>query len=157
MNGHDVTLSWPELRLAGHIGIDRFVRARARKWRALYGQGQDEWWAHVLGAWGEIVVAKAANIYWPGDLGCPDNGRPDVGGYHVRARTRSDYDLIIRDDDDDDGRFVLVVPGALPRFRIIGECLGREGKLPEYRRDYGGRPPAYFVPQDALRPLDGLP
>lgn len=153
---NDVRLSWSELRRAGHVGIDRYVRVlAARHSTDAYVPDHPEWEAHVLGAWGECVVAKVTDCYWIGDLGRPDGGAGDVGSMHVRTAARSDRKLILHDDDVDDEPFILVVPLRLPQFRIVGWCYGREGKLPVYWETFTGRP-AYFVPQDVLRPLSEL-
>ena len=148
-----VDLSWPELRLAGHVGIDRFVRARARQLAPAGGVERDDWHADVVGAWGEFVVAKTTGTYWA-DVGGPDRHAPDVGRYHVRTTQRADDRLILRAADPDDEPYVLVVPVRLPRFRIVGWCYGYEGKLDEYLEAPCGRPSAWFVPQHVLRPFE---
>jgi hypothetical protein len=129
--------------------MDRYVRALADKRALEHGQRRDDFQLHVIGAWGEAVIAKATGIYWAGDLGAPDRGAPDVGRFHVRATLRPDGRLILHPDDHDDAPYVLVVPQRLPRFCIVGWCYGRDGKQAAYWENSNGRP-AFFVPWSAL-------
>lgn len=147
----DVSLSWPEIRSAAYGGIDRMIRARAKGFAPAYGVPRDEIAADIIGAIGEVVVAKTIGCYWTGDLGRTDGGAPDIGPFHVRTRPRSDGELILWPNDRDDGPFLLVVFDRLPYFRIVGWCYGREGKVPEFEATTGR--PGYFVPQRVLRPL----
>jgi hypothetical protein len=132
------------------------VRALAQGRSPQHGIGVDDITAHIVGAWGELALAKQTGRYWAGDLGRPDRGAPDVGPFHVRTGTARDCRLILRDPDHDDGVFVLVVPAGLPRFRVVGCCYGWEGKDPAYLFGPNGRPGAYFVPVEVLRPLPDL-
>ena len=151
MTGEDVTLTLPELRRGAYIGIDRYMRVLGRGLALEHGEHHDAWHNHVLGAWGEAVIAKTVGCYWPTDIG-PDGGVADVADYHVRTGARPTDRLILHDEDDDDGLFVLVVVVRLPRFRIVGCCRGRDGKQAGYWRTDTGRP-AYFVPQPGLHPF----
>lgn len=151
----DVRLTWAELRAAAYLGIDRYVRNSANGRHNSYGLDTEAWREHVLGAWGECVVAKVTDTYWLGGDARPDGGAADVGRLHVRTRGRADYDLLLWDDDADAEPFVLVVPMRLPCFRVIGWCLAGDGKRSEYRRT-DLRHPAYFVPQSVLRPISEL-
>ena len=151
----DVHLSWPELRRAAHVGIDRYVRALAQRRTLQHGESPDDWQNHVVGAWGECVIAKTTGHYWPVDNDRPDRGAADVGPLHVRTAQIATGRLILHDEDDGDAPFILVVLVRLPRFRIVGWCYGRDGKVPGYWETFTGRP-AYFVPQSALRPIGEL-
>lgn len=107
---------------------------------------------HVLGAVGEFVVAQALNLFWagPGTLRAPD-----VGRLQVRTRSRSHYELIVHDGDDDDAAFVLVTGQGLS-YQVHGWMYGLEAKARRYWRDPAGGRPAFFVPQADLRPMDLL-
>lgn len=106
---------------------------------------------HMLGAAGEIAVARLLGRYWGGDV-CTFK-RADIGtSVQVRTRSRDDYDLIVRHDDADGDVFILVT-GSLSRLTVRGWVYGHEAKRPEYLAPHGGRPEAYFVPQSALRPV----
>mgnify|MGYP006300474069 CR=1 FL=1 len=79
----------------------------------------------------------------------------DVGEIQVRTRSRHDYELLIRPQDRDEDTFVLLT-GVAPSFRAHGWIQGQDAKKKEWLQTYGGRPPAYFVPQKDLRPLLAL-
>ena len=116
-------------------------------------QDPDAWQDHVLGAWGEIVVALYTDHPWSGLLPEPDRGAPDVGPWHVRAVHRPTHRLIVRDTDNEAGAFVLVAPLVLPTFTVLGWCWGHEAKtMGEWRRLAYDRPPCWAVPPSALRP-----
>jgi hypothetical protein len=96
-------------------------------------------------------VARVLSRYWGGDVN--SFKRADIGQrVQIRMRSRHDWDLLVRPDDSDDMAYVLVT-GTPTRMLVHGWCWGREAKQPEYLKPHGGRPPAYFVPQAALRPM----
>lgn len=149
-----ITLTTSELRLAGYAGMDRFVRAVAAGRRDNYGAPPNMFDSHVIGAWGEIAVARATDHYWAADRGKPDRGAADVGPYHVRTGAHPGCHLLLHHPDQDDEPFVFVVLHKLPVLEIVGWCNGEEGKRPEYWKT-GREPfdPCYFVPSSILRPL----
>lgn len=148
-------LSLSDLRQGAYVGIDRYARAVCNGWQPTAGQNGDDGWAHVVGAWGELAVAIATGYLGPRDLERGDRGAPDVGPYHVRTTKLAPPKLIIRPDDCDDEPFVLVVPRKLPAFEVVGWILGIEAKQAKYLAAPNGRPAAWFVPPEALRPIDG--
>ena len=153
-----VTLSIPELRHAAYLGIDRYIRAIANDRSPLWGQGHNDPAAHILGAWGECVVARAIDCYWSETLGHPDGGDADVGAFHVRTAPDPKYRLILHPEDHDSAPYVLVVIERLPSFRVAGWCYGSDGKQEKFWGDPAGTGRhAFFVPQSALRPLVELP
>lgn len=152
----DVRLTIAELHRAGSHGYTRWCRVIARRLTAQYDQDDGEPSDHIIGAWGECVVARTVDAYWPTDTG-PDRHSPDVSGLHVRTARRPSDRLLLHDEDPDAGVYVLVVIVAVPLFRVAGWIAGDEGKRREWWRTEGVRHPAYFVPQSALRPIDELP
>jgi hypothetical protein len=48
------------------------------------------------------------------------------------------------------------VTGRPPTFRVHGWIRCADAKVPEYFKRVSERAPSYFVPQDALQPLDTL-
>lgn len=149
-----VTLSWPELRTAAHIGIDQYVRALSRNHQPAHGAHWNDWHKHVIGAWGECVIAKATGTYWV-DTNGPDGGAADVGPYHVRTTHHPNGCLPLHETDIDDEPFVLVILERLPSFRIAGWCIAEDGKQPQHwRTDVPN--PAYFVPQVRTAPMAGM-
>lgn len=108
---------------------------------------------HILGARGEMAFKKY--------IGSTENltfntfkSRPDVGEFEVRTRSKDHYDLILRKDDPDDKKYVLVV-GESCTYRIVGWIKGSERYLHEIKT-YNERPGAWFIPQSALHRMDEL-
>ena len=144
-----INLTSEELRLAASVGIARQIDNIAAGRRQRHGKSAlGDWQMHIEGACGEFAVAKFLGLFWSGNVG--DLCAHDVGKHEVRQRSRGNYDLVIYEGDHDDSPYWLVT-GLNGRYMIRGWIYGREGKKPEYFRSYGGRPPAYFVPQGALR------
>lgn len=151
----DIRLTIGELHRAGSYGYTRWCRVVARKLAAEYDEDNGDPSNHIIGAWGECVVARMVDGYWPTDNG-PDRHSPDVSGLHVRTGRRPTDRLVLHHRDPDDGVYVLVVVVAVPMFRVAGGIAGADAKRPEWWRTEGVRHPAYFVPQSALRPIDEL-
>jgi hypothetical protein len=82
-----------------------------------------------------------------------------VGPFEVRATTRRDGRLIIRDNDHPDRPYVLAVgdPYAVePVIELRGWLWGWEARRREWLRDPHGRRPCWMVPQSALRPVPSV-
>lgn len=147
-----ITLTFSELFRAAMIGVMREVASRKQGRQQSNGRdNKNSWSDHIEGAAGEMAFAKALNIYCSGHVNVGHS--LDVGDFQVRTRSKPYYDLIIRQDDADDEKFALVI-GESPHFHVIGWIYGREGKKPEWLKDYGNRPLAWFVPQGELRKFD---
>jgi hypothetical protein len=108
----------------------------------------------VTGACGEMAVCKALGRFWT----------PSVNTFHaiadvspaieVRATTRLDGSLIVRDNDPSDRYYFLVV-GEPPELEVVGYMLGAQAKHPTFMRDPHGHRQAYFVPQHLLTRIQG--
>ena len=147
----EVTLSNYELFAAASVGIRRQIEALQDGLPDSAGFEGEGWSNHIEGAAGECAYAKFQDRFWSGSVNT-FKSTGDVGATEVRTRSRPDYDLIVRDNDPNDAYFVLVV-GTAPRFRVVGWIRGADAKRPEYRKEHGGRPAAYFVPQTELQPF----
>lgn len=148
-----VLLTEQELEYAAMIGAKRYYESvtHGRKDNAAVSQHESGLWLHIAGACGEIAVAKWAGQYWGGDIGTFKAA--DVGSrVQVRTRTKLNGELIVREKDNADHAYVLVT-GVGPELFLQGWCWGHEAKQPEYWKAYGGKPPAYFVPNEKLRPM----
>jgi len=154
LKGVVVSLSPFEMMLASQVGMRRQIEAIQKGLPDRHGYDGDGWNVHIEGAGGEMAVAKALNRYWNGSFNTFQAGG-DVGSLQVRTRSREDYDLLVRESDRDDDIFVLVT-GKIPRFVVWGWLYGRQAKQPEWRKDYGGRPAAYFIPKEGLNPISHL-
>lgn len=138
-----------EVAQAAAAGVARQVDSIRRGLRDKFGMKKESpWHIHIEGACGELAYAKAANRFWGGSVGTFK--APDLAG-RIQIRTRSDvnYDLIVRDADNDDDIFVLVV-GQAPIYTVVGWITGKDAKQARYLQSHGGRSSAYFVPQADL-------
>lgn len=150
----EVTLTLNEIRLAFAVGTDRQLASLQRGLTDRHGavgcSAVEGLKKHVEGAGGELAFAKATKRFWSGDVNNGKNG--DVGSVQVRTRSSHQWDLLVRDDDQDGDAFVLVT-GRLPEYRVVGWLYGAEAKLPQYQQDYGAHGTAYFVPKEQLRSI----
>jgi hypothetical protein len=148
-------LTKTELFYAAVNGVIRNMEAKAAKRTHAHGLSQDAaqaWDMDIEGACGEMAVAKALDRYWAGS-GTFRGG--DVGELQVRTAREHRGRLILHESDADDQIFVLVT-GRAPDLCVRGWLLARDGKRAEYWQDPGTGRPAFFVPQDALRPVGEL-
>lgn len=148
-----VALTPVEAAMAGAVGSIRHGMSVGDRRQDRHGlkPEDDGLQCHILGAAGELAVAKMLGRYWGGDVNTFK--RPDLGSnIQVRTRSRHDYDLLIRPDDNPDEIFIHIT-GSPTRLVIHGWIYGREGMLDEFVQTYGGRPAAWFVPKRVLRPL----
>lgn len=143
-------LTLAELQTASFIGCQRRISA-LRLGRSRPVPGSPPWEAHIVGACGELTLAKALDRHWLGSPGTLDP-EGDVAGYQVRTTTLPGGCLIVKPSDPDAAVFVLVV-GPEPAYRIAGWMVGGDAKVPRWwRADVAF--PAWFVPQSALAPFD---
>ena len=142
-----------EWAMAASVGMRRNMSAIADGRPDQHGFIGEGWGVHIEGACGEMAVAKALGVYWDGSVNTFKG--PDVGSIQVRTRSEDYYGLLVRAKDADDDVFVLVT-GRSPEFVIRGWLRGSEAKREEWLSSHGGRPPAYFVPQERLRPIGEL-
>lgn len=150
----EVRLKDYEVLQAAMTGMLRQVSAIKRKSVSkIIGR---EWQAHIEGACGEVAVAKVMGRYWGGGINTYKSGGDiDSTGWEVRTRSSHDYDLIVRDDDDDERVFILVT-GHAPDYRVQGWIRAADAKRQEWQQNYGGHGLAYFVPRDALSEMGEL-
>jgi len=150
----EVRLRDYEVLQAAMTGMLRQVSAIKRK--SVSKINGREWQAHIEGACGEVAVAKVMGRYWGGGINTYKSGGDiDSTGWEVRTRSSHDYDLIVRDDDDDERVFILVT-GHAPDYRVHGWIRAADAKRQEWQKDYGGHGLAYFVPHQALSEMGEL-
>jgi hypothetical protein len=153
MTGAEVVLSWHEVAMASEIGRLRQLASIKASRLDRHGFSGNGWDVHIEGACGELAAAKYLDLYWDGSV---DTFKAnDLPLIQVRTRSRHDYELLVRPEDDDEAIWVLVT-GQSPCFWLRGWLMGRECKRFEWVREHGGRPPAYFVPTLGLRPISQL-
>lgn len=149
-----ITLTWHEAAMAAEIGTLRQLASIRHDRQDRHGFTGEGWSEHIEGACGELAVAKFLGCYWNGSVN--SFAACDLPFVQVRTRSRHDYDLIVRDKDNDEEYYVLVT-GKCPHYRIRGWISGGDAKRPEWLAEHGGRPPAWFVPAGELQDMDALP
>ncbi len=152
--GPEVRLTWAELNLAGQVGIMRRVIGLKCGWQEV-SVSESYWGNEVLGAIGEMGVAKYYNVYWANTVGNP--GEPDIGPYQVRSKHMMHHCLIVHEKAKDEDVYISVCVQP-PRVVLCGWITAAEAKQEHWWRE---QPPpkasAYFVPNEALHPMDELP
>lgn len=151
--GVDVTLTRDEIVRAATIGAQWQCNAVDNQFQHLVETDPRlGWFNNINGAGAELATAKIIGVDWtpgPYTFGRVPDLWPDI---EVRLSSEYWYDLRIRDRDYPDRNFVLVL-GSMPTFRVVGYINGRDGTVPEYRKDPNGWGEAWFVPQTALRDI----
>ena len=145
-----VELTQLELELARFVAEQRnrdgqSASADAEK----YGYRGSTLELHYQGCLGEMAFAKAMNLYWSG-AGLSYHFDDDVGRIQVRVTKYATGCLIVRPNEKAGEEPWVLVTGQDASYRVVGWIPGREAKQEMWLRDPAGRPPAYFVPQDAL-------
>jgi len=153
-----VTLTPEELRFAASVGVDHVIERIVKERRNTFGRPDGlKFDFAICGMFAELAVAKLLSIDWPSP-----GFRFDVGEYQVRSTERENGCLILHREhfpdgtpyDRDDDLFILVV-GKAPTFDVIGFIRGKDGKRKEFWKRLIRRP-AFFVPQEALTPIELL-
>lgn len=148
-----VTLTPSEVVMAATIGAMR--QAESMKSNLKPANGFKDYESplsiHVEGACGEAAYCKARNQFFEGRINTFKEA--DIGKVvQIRTRSKEEYDLIVRENDSDAEYFVLLT-GVCPTYTIHGYILGADAKQEKWKKNYGGRTPAYFVPKEALKPM----
>jgi len=106
---------------------------------------------HILGARGEMAVAKALGLPWDVKLG--DLGAAEVGPLQVRTGTWPGPHLLLHHNDR--GNFILVQADGRS-FNLLGWIPTHEGKSQEYWQDRKAMRPCYWIPASNLRAMNEL-
>lgn len=139
--------------MASDVGRMRHLASLKAGRKDAYGYDGLGWSEHIEGACGEMALAKCLGIYWDGSVNSFKS--EDLPGIQIKTRSREDYELIVRPADSRESAYVLVT-GKCPSYEIKGWIRGDDAMKDEWLQSHGGRPPAYFVPHLALRPLGTL-
>lgn len=149
-----VTLSLAEMLHGANLGVIRqyeSFKSGGKHKHGFYSSNLDPLCINVQGAIGELVVAKARDTYFMPTVNTFKEA--DIGkNVQVRMRTKHEWQLIVRDDDDPDHIFVHVTGGG-PTYCIRGWAYGRDVMKPEYRQNHGNRIESWFIPEEALNPF----
>ena len=111
---------------------------------------------HMLGAAGEVAVASylgmKEHLFKEAEA---RRGSDDLPGIDVKTRSKHQYDLIVQKNEDACKKFVLVTIESQKTF-LHGWCYGHEAMKEEFWADPARGRPAYFVPKEALSPMETL-
>jgi len=149
-----VKLTRQECFDASMVGVLRMIESLGLqdKHGAKNSTLQEKIGIQILGAMGEMVVAKHLGIFWSRSVNTFHNVADIQGGIEVRTVGKPSHRLMIRKDDNPNATFFLVVPSPRPPvFRIVGSILGRDGMRDEFIDNPNGSGEAWFVAQGALR------
>lgn len=153
-----VVLTKTEFSAAVDGANKRFVAAATGRWSGHRDPEQTEIQRmknDIIAVMAEIAVAKALGVFFVPPLNT-FHKEPDVApDIEVRSTADENYSLIIRDNDNLDRKFVLVIVSDLS-CRIAGWCYGHERDHLGRIRNPNGMGAAHFVPQSNLRPFDEL-
>jgi len=112
---------------------------------------------HLLGAAGEMAVASymglKKHLYAEKEARRGSDDLP--GGIDVKTRSKHRYDLLVQRNEDPDRKFVLVTIQD-QKTLIHGWAFGRDCMKEEFWADPARGRPAYFVPQQHLKPMEDL-
>lgn len=144
-----IRLEEHEMRIAEMTGKKRHEESANRK--TTRGQPvETSWDSHMVGAYGEIAVGKVLNLY-PGFTINNFHG-PDIEP-NIQVRASRKGRLILTNKDSPFQKYVFVL-GEAPILEVVGWIWGHEAQDPMFFFDpKNGRPPAYFVPREALKPI----
>lgn len=154
-----VQLSVPEALLCEHVASRRHSLNLYRRRPNAHGlgdpwKGRDE---HALGAAGEYATSLALGLAWRAVVDDPWSLPGDVGRLQVRTRGPHGACLLLHRRDDAAAIFVAVAQVDPLTYDVLGWVHGADGMVPAFWGDphRTGRP-AFWVPADALQPLDTL-
>jgi hypothetical protein len=152
----DVFLSAGDLRHAERLGLTRHEESLRMGLKDKHGaKAKDSIRNHFMGAAGEVAVCRYFGLPRPDSVNTFQ--LPDLpGNIGVRTRAHEHYDLIVRDNDPDLERFILVWYREPNRARIRGWITGEMARRERWRKSYGNREPAYFVPAQSLNAIDTI-
>lgn len=150
----NIQLTSYEVGAAVRVGGLRQYEASKKGYKHKYGYKGLGWDINIEGALGEMAAAKALNVYWDGSVNTWKAN--DLEGIQVRTRSKHEYELIIRKDDDFNTLWVLVT-GNNGSYIVRGWIHGKDAKKKEWLQAHGDRDLSYFVPHEALKPIEEFP
>jgi len=159
-----VTLTKSEMRMAEAVGRTRTAESRQQGLTPILENDTQEYNSEAqeyrdrMGALGEIAVAKAFNVFFPGHVNVGKE-IPDVYDWEVRATDDPDNRLIIRPRDKLDRIYILVCVGEEGRCWVRGYFDAKnltEARKRAWEFDPGNRGPGWFIPNHELKNCDDL-
>jgi hypothetical protein len=151
----EITLPFEDMLTAGIVGLRRHISGMAldRQHHVGAAAAAQSYDNHILGAQGELAVAKAFNLYWDAAVGRVDCC--DVGGViEVKCqRLGRGFGLAIRPNYKPEKPYVLVRAEPPNKFVLVGWLYGRHAwDMGTPMPDFGVR----AVPATLLRSIAEL-
>ena len=146
-----IILNTNEMRIAAYTAVERCIQSIGLGLKDAHGyKGEDSWDININGSGAEMAVAKFLNKYWGAPVG--NFKGADIGeNIQVRSSINLTAKMVIRKNDNLNDYYVFSI-GKIPNYEIIGFIKGVDARREEWYTDNGnGRPPAWFVPQSALK------
>lgn len=155
----DVALVYAEQMMSGVVGQLRRISSNKNGYATDCHVVGSSWATDIDGAAAEMAFAKATGVYWSGHVF--NFKGADVGEhFQVRSTIYENGHLIIRETDNDDHVYVLVIAKP-PVYSIRGAILARNAKVEKYWRQGDGKDAprgssCWWVPQSDLQNIDHL-
>jgi hypothetical protein len=128
-----IKLTLPEMLSASNAGTIRQYASDQRKSEysdGFTGEKMTPLTSHIEGAMGEVCVAKALGIHFPGSVNT--YGKADLGDdIGVRTTNKENYGLLIYEKDNPN-HFYYLVKGISPNYRVCGWIRGGDAKVDKY-------------------------
>lgn len=152
---------WVRLSAEQHVTSDGVGGARegsstkkmSRNAHGLVANREEELDIHLLGAAGEYVISLVTGLLWSRSVDAYREA--DVGPLHVRTRSQTAYELLIRKNDPNGYFTVVTIPGDREGgYTVNGWMTSEEARQhTEWVAKHGGREAAIFVPHRFLHPF----
>jgi len=146
-----IKLSSSELMSAAVTGALRRITSLQNKLNPdIYHASGNEWSTDIDGAAAEMALSKHLGVYWSAHVNSMKG--PDVRNLQVRSTHYKDGCLIIRERDNPEQDYVLIVSAA-PNYTIVGWMCAHEARQDKYFRKSTSGLDAWWVPQKDLHKL----
>lgn len=142
-----------EIYMSACIGVARQLSSLKRGGRNKVCNKDFGWHTDIEAASAELAFAKWAGMYWDGSINTFK--LPDVSSFQVRHTPYPNGNLIIRKEDADNEKYVLVT-GSRLEFCIRGWIKGGAAKQDRFLQNPNGQYQAWFVPQNYLNRMEDL-
>ena len=146
-----IKLSDVELKIGEYLAQRRMKDSAALQLAGVNG-AQRDLSIDLLGALCELAFAKFMN-YYPG-FTVGTYKANDVADFQVRGTRYLNGRLIVRENDKNTDKFVLVIDKQNGEFLIAGWLSGAEAKRIGKYEKVGSRPAAWFVDQAQLKEVE---
>ena len=156
-----ITISRLERNIGKLVGSARMKESKRKNrkpaWIGTIKDGGGLLTNHQDGACSELVAAKILQTYYEPRIN-NFKGADLLTNIEVRSTKVSWFGVKLRDRDGDDRIVIAVRKVNSLEWRCLGWIKAKDGKKKKWLKDPGGRGVyAYFVPIDALEPIETLP